>query len=75
MQLTADSLYGAIAQPQPNAVPVPTHAPGTPEPWARTEEHAPTGVVGNPVFILVALLGVAVLIMHVSFRGEVRVNG
>lgn len=76
MSMTADSLYGHIAQSQPNAVPAPTHAPGTPEPWARTEDHPERahGVAGNPVFVLVAMLGLAVLIMHLSFKGEVRVG-
>lgn len=75
MQAFADELYGMVQQPQPNAVPTPTHTPGTPEPWSRTEPRAEhNGVMGNPVFILVAMLGLAVLVMHLSFKGEVRVG-
>jgi hypothetical protein len=70
----ADSLYGTVARPQPNPLPTPTHPPGTPEPFARTEPRDPERLAANPVFVLVAIVGLAVLVMHISFRGSIEVS-
>lgn len=72
---SADTLYGSHPRVQPNATAAVTHPAGTPEPFARSEPNASQGgLAANPVFVLVALLGVAVLVMHLSIVGEVKVS-
>lgn len=75
---TADAIFGPTPglRPQPNDVPVATHPAGTAEPMARTERRpAQAGPLANPIVVLVVLLGVAVLLLQVSVRGEVSVRG
>jgi hypothetical protein len=75
MDYTADSVYGGTSSPQPVgiAAPGPLHPPGTPEPTARTTPRN-KGPLGNPVFVLVALLGVAALLVQVSVRGSIALK-
>lgn len=67
---TASAVYGGAPSPQPTPTPTPDHAPGTPEPVARTLPR-PTGPLGNPALIIVALVGIAALLVNFSVRVEV----
>lgn len=68
---TAHELYGGSASAQPNQTGVPDHAPGTSEPTTRTVPRATAGPLGNPTLVLVALLGLAALLINFSVRLEV----
>ncbi|MGH9042674.1 MAG: hypothetical protein ACRDZ3_20860 [Acidimicrobiia bacterium] len=59
---TAASLYGGAPSPQPTATNTVDHAPGTPEPMARTVAR-PVGVRGDATLVLVGMLGLAALLM------------
>lgn len=68
MNFTASQLYGGTPSPQPTSTPTASHAPGTPEPVAKTVA-APKGVSwDNPTFLLVALLAVAFGLIRFSVR-------
>lgn len=71
MQWTANDLYGSTPSAQPTPTGVPDHAPGTPEPVARTLPRTPAGVLGSPTLVLVLLLGLA-LLLNFSVRLEVK---
>lgn len=67
----ADNMFGRLAhRAQPDDVPAPSHAPGEPEPMARTEPR-PGQVRGldNPALVLVGLVAVAILILQLVVRG------
>jgi hypothetical protein len=80
MQFLADSLYGPAARPQPN----PTLAQATAAGAVPPEEHRGTshartkprhsGPGANPTLWLVALLGLAILLVHVSVRASLEVS-
>jgi hypothetical protein len=75
MQLTANALYGGPVAMQPSATPMPTHGPGEPEPVARTAtggDSKAAKLVGrhDPILVLVALLGLAMLLVQLSVRVE-----
>lgn len=75
--MTAAGLYGGAPSPQPNATGVPDHPPGSPEPKIRTVKPSGVfGLMGDPVFVLVALLAAAWLVLHVSlgFDASVKVE-
>jgi hypothetical protein len=57
----ANDVYGFGPSPQPTASPNPDHAPG-PEPMARTVP-VPKGLRGNTTLLLVAMLGVAMVLV------------
>lgn len=64
---SAEAVYGVMPSPQPTATSTVDHPPGTPEPRVRTEKR-PTGPAANPVLILVALVGVAMLLVQLTTR-------
>lgn len=66
--------YGGAPATQPNALPVATHAPGTPEPQGRTVPEAPAGGLASPAFMIVVFLALAILMTQVAFRGVVEVE-
>jgi hypothetical protein len=75
MDYTADAMYGGTSSPQPVGMPAagPMHPAGTPAPHARTTPRA-KGPLGNPVFILVGMIAVAVLLVQLSVRGSVSLK-
>lgn len=74
MGLTADALYGFDpTQRQPTPSGSPDHA-GTPEPVAATRAPITRGDTRLPAFALVVIVGAAILLTQVSFRGEIRVS-
>lgn len=72
---TASGLYGARPSPQPTPTGTPDHAPGTPEPVGRTSPRdSLKGPLGNPVFVLVALVGIAIVLTQVTVRGTLELE-
>ena len=73
MDLTADGNYGPLGRgAQPTPTPTPDHA-GEPEPFAATDPgHARGGLRTNPVFVLVALIGLAALLIQFSVRIDIE---
>lgn len=76
---TAAGMYGiADTSPQPTPTPQPTHEPGTPEPMMRTTRLPGMGGMGlaadNPIVVLVALVGLAILLTQVTLRGSLEVE-
>lgn len=66
---SAAAVYGGAPAPQPTPTGTPDHAPGTPEPVARTMPNAGArGIIGNPMAALVAIIGVALLLARFSVR-------
>jgi hypothetical protein len=67
---TADAVYGADpTRQQPPAIPTgaPQHAPGTPEPIARTEKTPQErGPLHNPVVAVVVIVAAAVLVLQLT---------
>lgn len=72
-ELTAAAIYGAAGRTQPSPTPGPDTEPGEAEPTGRTEPR-PSGPLGDPVLVLVGLIGLAVLLVQVSIRGTVAVG-
>ncbi len=71
---TARALYGHDpTQIQPTASPEPMHR-GAPEPSAATRPVPGKADAKLPIFALVAIVGLAVVLTQVSFRGEVSVR-
>ena len=71
---TARALYGhdpTQLQPTPSATP--DHR-GAPEPTVATRPVISKADAKAPVFALVAIVGAAIILTQVSFRGEVRVS-
>lgn len=60
--MTAAAVYGTSPSPQPSAVSAPIHAPGTPEPMARTVAQG-NGPLQNPTLALVTVIGLAVMLI------------
>jgi hypothetical protein len=74
MALTADSLYGFDpTQRQPTPTGAPDHI-GGPEPVAATRAPVSATDTRLPAFALVAIVGAAIVLTQVSFRGEIRVK-
>jgi hypothetical protein len=75
MDYSASGVYGGAPSPQPAGIGTagPAHAPNTPEPTARTTPRT-KGPLGNPVFILVALLAAAMLLVQLSVRGTIELK-
>ncbi len=73
-ELSAANLYGVPLSAQPSASGVAEHPAGTPEPTMRTAARPTADIAGNPVFVLVALLGAALLILNLSVRGQVSIG-
>ena len=74
---TAYDLYGSDpTRQQPTPTGTPDHRPGTPAPSIRTEPRAVTSRWGlnQPILVLVAMIGLAVLLLQVSIRGEVELG-
>jgi hypothetical protein len=72
---SAESIYGVPASPQPNAAPLATQPAGQPEPTMRTLPRPnAAGLLGDPVFAIVGLLGLAFLILHTSVHGSIGVS-
>ena len=72
---TAAAVYGVPVSPQPNAAPMATQPAGQPEPTMRTQPRAAhLGALGDPILVLVALVGLAFFVLHVSVRGSVSVG-
>ncbi len=71
MAMTAQSLYGWVPDAQPTATGTPDHA-GAPEPTVATtrtdDRHRPAA------YALVAVIGLAILLTQVSFRGTIAVR-
>lgn len=65
---TANEMYGGTPSPQPTATPVPGHAPGTPEPLAKTVKGPGGATWENPTLLLVVLLAVAFGLIRFSVR-------
>lgn len=63
----AHQVYGGPPPVQPTPSPTPDHAPG-PVPLARTTPLPRVSVASNPTLLLVALLGIAIGLVHVSVR-------
>lgn len=71
--MTAAGMYlGNIGRMQPTGVPEPLHQ-GAPEPTIATA--APGKAAGNPIMLLVLMIGVVILLTQVSFRGTINVSG
>lgn len=68
MSMTAANVYGTPRSTQPTNTAAPSPEPGS---NIRTEQRMP-GIAGNPVSWLVALVGIAILLI-VSVRLEVEV--
>lgn len=73
MAYLASDLYGGPQAVQPTASPAPSHAPG-PQPMARTVARPGANPLSNPTMLLVALLGVAILLIHASVGFEFRIS-
>ena len=73
MSFMSESVYGGTPARQPTNNAIPNHA-GAPEPVARTVGR-PAGV-GNPTVVLVALVGIAIAIVHyLDFSVSLEVSG
>lgn len=74
--MMANDLYGPDpTTQQPTASGVPDHAPGTPAPTVRTTSRSETRHgLNQPVLVLVGLVGLAVLVLQVSLRGEFEIG-
>ncbi|HET9691006.1 MAG TPA: hypothetical protein VFP61_07620 [Acidimicrobiales bacterium] len=66
MDFTAESLYGAVPSVQPTGMPTAQPMPEATAPM-RTTSHRP-GLLAQPSFWLVALLGIAVGLIKISIR-------
>jgi hypothetical protein len=66
----ASDLYGGPAMRQPTPTSTPDHM-GSPEPFARTLPTSSLGALGNPTFVLIALMALAALLINFSVRFEV----
>ncbi|MFA5711814.1 hypothetical protein [Mycolicibacterium sp.] len=71
MPMSAAAVYGVSPSPQPTGTPYVDHAPGTPEPMARTVAHG-SGPLASPTVALVAIIGLAIALIA-SVRVEVSV--
>jgi hypothetical protein len=71
----ANDVYGPLSttQPDPAAAAAGLTNPGGVEPSGRTEPRPAAGALGSPTLVLVALLGLAALL--VSFSVHVEVSG
>jgi hypothetical protein len=73
--LVSDELYGLSTMRQPSAAPGVTHPAGTPEPFALTHPDAHmNGPLHDPVLWLVLLLGVGIVLVHLSVEGGLNLK-
>lgn len=73
MTLTADQIYGYDpTHVQPTATAAPTHPVGSPEPSIDTRGTA--SKASSPLVALLVLIGLAIVLTQVSFRGAVEVK-
>lgn len=74
MSMTAADLYGGAPSAQPTPTATADHAPGTPEPMARTLPRTASSALKSPTLVLVLLLAVAAALVQVSVRGSISVS-
>lgn len=73
--MTIAGMYGYGPSPQPQPTATPDHLPGQAEPTVRTTPlPGAQGVLDNPVFVLVALLGAAALLSWIRVHGSIELD-